>query len=132
MSGATTRNPASASAGIWNRHEDQNSGKPCRSNTSGPPPAGAAPARSQRRDLEPPRVPELREAVQEHHERPLPRLDVVQPPPHQVGVALGHARPRGRAGAPRAPPPPPRRSAASPPSGRRGGGPRKARGPPRP
>ena len=46
----------------------------------------------QRGDLEPPRVPELREAVQQHHERPLPRLDVVQPHPREVGVAVGHGR----------------------------------------
>src|SRR5215210_690200 len=39
MSGATTRKPASASAGIWWRHEYQYSGKPCRSTTSGPLPA---------------------------------------------------------------------------------------------
>src|SRR5919107_1473019 len=42
----------------------------------------------QRWDLMPPLIPELWEAVQEQHERSLPRLDVVQPHIPQIGVAV--------------------------------------------
>src|SRR5687767_7889955 len=39
MSGATTRNPPSARAGTWWRHEYQKSGNPWRSTTRGPSPS---------------------------------------------------------------------------------------------
>src|SRR6478735_7658671 len=41
MSGATTRKPSAASASIWCRQENQDSGKPCTSSTSGPSPCSA-------------------------------------------------------------------------------------------
>ena len=46
------------------------------------------PRRRERPDLLPPPVPELGEAVQQHHQRPLPGLDVMQPHITDVGVAL--------------------------------------------
>ena len=46
------------------------------------------PAAGERFDLEPPAVPELREAVQQEDERPLSGLDVVQLHVADVGVAL--------------------------------------------
>ena len=42
----------------------------------------------ERRDLPPPAVPELREAVQQNDQRPVAGLDVVQPHVADIGVAL--------------------------------------------
>jgi hypothetical protein len=42
----------------------------------------------ERRDLPPPAVPELREAVQENDQRPVAGLDVMQPHVPDVGVTL--------------------------------------------
>src|SRR5215218_7829931 len=50
----------------------------------------------QRRDLVPPLVPELREAVQQQHERSLARLDVVQPHISEVGIAVRQLHPAQR------------------------------------
>jgi hypothetical protein len=41
-----------------------------------------------RRDLQPPAVPELREAVQQNDERPVAGLDVMQPHVPDIGVAV--------------------------------------------
>src|SRR5439155_7047733 len=51
--------------------------------------------RRQRRDLQPPAVPEIGEAVQQDDERPVPGLDVVQ---LDVVVALAEPGVRGQAG----------------------------------
>ena len=52
----------------------------------------AEPGLGQRRDLVPPAVPELREAVQEHDQRAFALLDVVQADGSELGVALTHGR----------------------------------------
>ena len=44
--------------------------------------------RRERRDLQPPAVPELREAVQQDDQRPVPGLDVMEPHVADFGVAL--------------------------------------------
>ena len=48
----------------------------------------AEPGFDERVDLQPPAVPELGEAVQQHDQRPLACLDVVQLHVANVGVAL--------------------------------------------
>ena len=60
--------------------------------------------RRERLDLPPPAVPELGEAVQQDDQRPVTRLDVMQPLVADLGVALPNAagqvrRPGNRAGA---------------------------------
>ena len=56
--------------------------------------------RRERRDLQPPAVPELREAVQQDDQRPVAGLDVMQPHVADLGVALPKFGPavRERAG----------------------------------
>lgn len=51
---------------------------------------------NQRRDLVPPLVPELREAVQQQHERSLARLDVVEMHVAEIGVAVRQLYPAQR------------------------------------
>jgi hypothetical protein len=69
--------------------------------------------RRERLDLQPPAVPELREAVQQHDQRPLAGLDVMQPHLTEVGVAVaqfgaleGCDHHRRNPGSPRLPPAP--------------------------
>jgi hypothetical protein len=74
----------------------------------------------QRGDLMPPLVPELREAVQEHHGRSLPRLDVVQPHVPEIGVAVRQLHPAQRLVGHALPlPPAPLHKTAGPRTGRR-------------
>jgi hypothetical protein len=49
----------------------------------------------ERRDLQPPAEPELREAVQQNEQGPIARLDVMQPYVADLGVTLPKLRPTG-------------------------------------